>query len=52
MSRRTREIELRMALGANPRGVLPLIVGEGMRLTLAGVDVGLAGGLAVGRHRP
>ena len=46
---RTGEIGVRMALGASPRGVLQLIVGEGMKVALIGIGSGLLGGLAVGR---
>jgi putative ABC transport system permease protein len=49
VSQRTREIGLRMALGATPRTVLRLIVGEGMTVVVIGVGIGLAGGLALGR---
>ena len=47
--RRVREIGIRMALGAQIRDVLRLIVIEGMRPTLIGVAIGLAGALALGR---
>ncbi len=46
---RTREIGLRVALGATPRSVLQLIVGQGMKVALIGVGLGLVGGLALGR---
>ena len=47
--RRTREIGIRMALGADSRDVLRLIVVQGMRPALIGVAIGLAGALALGR---
>ena len=47
--RRTREIGIRMALGANRRDVLRLIVVQGMRPALIGLAIGLGGALALGR---
>ena len=49
VSQRRGEIGVRIALGATPRGVLRLIVGEGMKLALIGIGSGLLGGLALGR---
>jgi putative ABC transport system permease protein len=49
VNQRTREIGLRMALGATPGNVLRLVVGEGMKVVLIGVMIGLAGGLALGK---
>lgn len=49
VSQRIGEIGVRMALGASPRRVLKLIVGEGMKVALIGIGSGLLGGLAVGR---
>ncbi|HJS97896.1 MAG TPA: ABC transporter permease [Terriglobales bacterium] len=49
VNQRTREIGLRMALGAHPGGVLRLIVVEGMTVGLIGIGFGLLGGLALGR---
>lgn len=43
---RTREVGIRMAIGARPRDVLALILGESVRPVLAGLLVGIV--LAVG----
>jgi predicted permease len=49
VSQRTREIAIRMALGASLRDVLRLIVSQGMRMALIGIALGLAGAVALTR---
>src|SRR5579859_413186 len=49
VSRRTREIGVRVALGARSRDVLTMVLGQGLRTVLIGIAVGFAGSLAITR---
>jgi len=49
VTQRTREIGLRIAMGASHGDVVRLIVGGGMKLALAGVAIGLAGAIGLAR---
>jgi putative ABC transport system permease protein len=49
VSQRTRELGIRLALGARPGAVRALVLGEGMLLAGLGIGLGLVGALALGR---
>jgi putative ABC transport system permease protein len=49
VTQRTHEIGIRMAIGAQPRDVFKMILGQGMMLTIIGMVAGLLGALALTR---
>ena len=49
VSRRTREIGVRIAVGARPRDVVTMILGQGLRTIFIGLAIGLAGSLVLTR---
>jgi putative ABC transport system permease protein len=49
VAQRTQEMGIRRALGAQQRDILGLVVGQGLRLALAGVAVGIAGAFGLTR---
>src|SRR5215210_4064914 len=49
VSQRTHEMGIRMALGADPRDVLRLVVRDGMTVTIIGICIGLVAALPATR---
>jgi putative ABC transport system permease protein len=49
VSNRTREIAIRMALGAQQRDILKMTLGNGMKIVLIGIAIGMVAALAVTR---
>ena len=50
VSQRTQEIGIRMALGAQTKDVLGMVLGEGFRMVVLGVIIGVTGGIALSRY--
>lgn len=50
VAQRTREVGIRRALGAQHADILRLVLGQGLSLTIAGLALGVGGGLALTRY--
>jgi putative ABC transport system permease protein len=50
VNQRTQEIGIRMALGAQKKDVLGMVLSEGFRMVVLGVIIGIAGGIALSRY--
>ena len=50
VSQRTQEIGIRMALGAQSKDVLRMVVGEGFRMVFLGVVIGVSAGIGLTRY--
>ena len=49
VTQRSHELGIRIAVGASPRDILRLVLGQGIRMTLLGAGIGLVVSLAVTR---
>ncbi len=49
VSQRRREIGIRMALGSTAQRIFQLVIGDGLRIVIVGLMLGLVGGVFVGR---
>jgi putative ABC transport system permease protein len=50
VERRAHEIGIRLALGAQPAHIIGMVIGRGLRVSMAGSALGIAGGLALTRY--